>query len=117
MNLQKKMDLVVANNASLKILNKEDAWGIMTFKAKLWKQPNIMDKANKFREHLKTFEDKLREYTGMMSKCIEMAEADKIANELFKFHDSNIGNLEVESQLALEQFKIDVVGVVPDIGG
>lgn len=113
MSLMRKMDQVKSDRVSLMIPDK-DEYKVSQFQYKINSLPNLMDKADIFREHLKTFDEKKSEYIKMMSRCTEMTEADEIANTLFNYHDSTIGDLYVESQLALQQFKIDLSGCIPN---
>ena len=47
-----------------------------------------------------------------------MADADQIASEMIKYHDDHIGTLYTESQQALDDFQIDIMGVnLDNVGG
>jgi hypothetical protein len=73
-------------------------------------------KQTNLKKHLEFYKAQLNNYSSQIAKSSSMADADQISSEMIKYHDDHIGALYTESQQALDDFQIDIMGVNVDDG-
>lgn len=73
------------------------------------------EKESKFLSHVKTYIEKLNNFSSKLNNSTTLVEADGSYQQMVSFHDTDLNIINNEQSLALEDFQVKMVGEYSDL--